>query len=93
MLSGEFGLDLLVVDDPSTPGIDEEHLPGLESALRDHLGRVDIDHTHFGGHDDQIVVGDPVAARPKTVAVEHRADHLAIGEGDTRWPIPRLHER
>ncbi len=40
-----------------------------------------------------IVVGDDVARRPQAVAVERRADLAAVGEGDRRRPVPRLHQR
>ena len=40
-----------------------------------------------------IVVGDDVARRPEAVAVQRRADLAAVGEGDRRRPVPRLHQR
>ena len=40
-----------------------------------------------------IVVGDDVARRAQAVAVERRADLAAVGEGDRRRPVPRLHQR
>ena len=42
---------------------------------------------------DEVVVGHVVARRPQAVAVEHRADHRAVGEGDRRRTVPRLHQR
>ncbi len=52
-----------------------------------------VEHAHLGGHDDDVVVGDPVAQRPETVAVELRADQGAVGERDRRRAVPRLHEQ
>ncbi len=91
VLGGELLLDLLVVDDAPFAGVDQEHLAGLQPALADDLRRVDVDHADLRRHDHQIVVGHPVPARPQAVAVEHGADHLAVGERDARRAVPRLH--
>ena len=45
------------------------------------------------GHDDQTVVGDPVAGGAESVAVEDGADDRPVGEGDRRRTVPRLHDR
>ena len=42
---------------------------------------------------DQVVLRHVVARRPEAVAVEHRADHRAVGERDRRRAVPRLHQR
>ena len=91
VLGGERVLDLLVVDDAALAGVDQEHAAGLQAALADDLGRIDVEHADLGGHDHEVVVGHPVAARPQAVAVEHGADHGAVGEGDARRAVPRLH--
>ena len=44
VLGGERALDLLVVDDATLGGVDQEHLAGLQAALGDDLGGVDVDH-------------------------------------------------
>ena len=93
MLGGEGGLDLLVVDDAPLGGVDEEHPPRLQPALGDHLRRVDVDDADLGRHHDDVVVGDPVAAGPQPVAVEHGADDGAVGERDAGRAVPRLHQR
>ena len=92
-LRGEGRLDLVVADHAALARVDEEHLAGLQTALGDHSRRLDVDHAHLGGHHDQVVVGDPVATRPQAVAVEHRADHFPVGEGDARRTVPGLHHR
>ena len=93
MLGGEGGLDLLVVDDPALGGVDEEHPARLQPALGDDLGRIDVDHADLRRHHDEVVVGDPVAARAQAVAVEHGADHRAVGERHAGRAVPRLHHR
>ena len=40
-----------------------------------------------------VVVGDDITRRPQAVAIEGRADLAAIGEGDGRRAVPRLHQR
>ena len=91
VLGGQRRLDLLVVDDAPLGGVDEEHPSRLQPALGDDLGGVDVDDADLGRHHDEVVVGDPVAARPQAVAVEHGADHRAVGEGDAGRAVPRLH--
>ena len=61
VLGGEFGLDLLVVDDAALRGVDQEHAAGLQPHLLDHGGRVEVEHAGLGRHHDQTVVGDPDA--------------------------------
>ena len=51
-----------------------------------------VQHAHFAGHDHAVVVREVVAAGPQAVAVEHRADVLAVGEHDRRRAVPRLHQ-
>ena len=55
-------------------GVDQEHPAGLQATLADDLRRVDVEHADLAGQHDEVVVGDPVAARTQAVAVEHRAD-------------------
>ena len=74
-------------------GVDQEHPAGLEPALADDGGRVEVEHADLAGQHDQAVVGHPVAGRAQAVAVEHGADHGAVGEGDRGRAVPRLHQR
>ena len=90
---GQRGLDLLVLDDPAADRVDEEHPARLQPTLADHRGRVDVEHADLAGEDDQPVVGDPEPAGTQAVAVQHCADDRAVGEGDARRPVPRLHQR
>ncbi len=59
---------------------------------QDVFGR-DVEHADFGRHDDEIVLRHVVARRTQAVAIEHRADHAAVGERDRRRSVPRLHQR
>ena len=59
--------------------------------MHDALG-IDVEHADLGGHDDQVVLGDVVAAGAQAVAVEDGADLRAVGEGDRGGAVPRLHQ-
>ena len=86
-------LDLLVVDDAALLGVHQEHAAGLQAALLQHVLRRDVEHAGFGRHDDQVVLRHVIARRTQAVAIEHRADLLAVGERDRRRAVPRLHQR
>ncbi len=86
-------LELLVRNEPALLEIDQQHLAGLQPPLRDDVLFRNRQHAHLGGHDDAVVAGDEVARRPQAVAVERRADLLAVGEGDRGRAVPRLHQR
>ena len=61
--SGYFALDLLIFDDLTGSGVDQEHLARLESALaNDLLGR-NVCNTNFRGKDDKSILGYHEATR------------------------------
>ncbi len=72
--------------------VDEEHLAGLKPPLADYALLGDIEDTHLGGHDYQVVIGDQITGRPKTITVQGGADLATIGESYRRRSIPGLHE-
>ncbi len=92
-LGGEFGLDLVVLDDPALNSVDQEHLPRLQTPLAHHRCRIEVEHARLGGQHDQPVGGLPESAGPQTVAVQHRPDDPPIGEGHAGRTVPRLHQR
>ena len=85
-------LQLVVGNQPALLEIDEEHAARLQAALGLDVLRLDPQHAHFAGHDHAVVVREVVARRPQAVAIEHRADVLAVGERDRRRAVPRLHQ-
>ena len=93
LLRGQLVLDLLVGDDAALRGVDEEHPARLQPHLLDHGGGVQVQDAGFGRHDHQAVAGDPDARRAQPVAVEHGADHGAVGEAHRGGSVPRLHQR
>ncbi len=92
-LAREVALQLVVGHDAAVLDVHQQHLARLQAPLPDDLLLRDVEHAHLRGHDDQVVVGDEVARGPQAVAVEGRADELAVGEGDRRRAVPRLHQR
>ncbi len=73
--------------------IDQQHLARLQPPLGDDVFLRNRQHADFRRHDDAVVAGDDVARRPQAVAVERGADLPAVGEGDRRRAVPRLHQR
>ena len=92
LFRGDLALQFVVGDDAALFQIDEEHAARLQAALRQHALRRDVEDADLGRHDDQVVLGDVIARRPQAVAVEHGADAHAVGEGDRRGAVPRLHQ-
>ncbi len=93
VLGRQLALDLLVLDDPVLGGVDQEHPAGLQATLADHGGRVDVEDADLGRQDDEAVVGDPVARGAQAVAVQDRADLVAVGEDHAGRAVPGLHHR
>ena len=82
MLGGELRLKFGVVNDAPFLQVDEEGLSGLQAPLVKYPLRLNGQHAHFGGHDDQIIFGNVVARWAQAVSVECGADGLTVGEGD-----------
>ena len=93
MLTRELLLDFLVVDDAAFFEVDQQHPAGLQTPFAGDFFLRHRQHAGFGGHDHVVVVGDDVARRPQPIAVEGGADLAAVGEGDGRGSVPRLHQR
>ena len=93
VLGGEFALDLVVVDDAAFFEVDQQHLARLQPPFAGDLFLRHRQYARLRRHDHVVVVGDHIARRPEPVAVEGRADLAAVGKGDRRRPVPRLHQR
>ena len=86
-------LELLVGNEAAFLEIDQQHLARLQPPFGDDVLFRDRQHAHFRRHDDAVVAGDDIARRPQAIAVERGADLPAVGEGDRRRAVPRLHQR
>ncbi len=73
--------------------VDDQHLSRTDASAAHNLAVLDVEHAHFGGDYEEPVPGDEIACRAEPVAVESRAGHAAVGEGDEGGTVPRLHER
>ena len=93
MALGQLRLDLVVGNEAALFEVDQQHLAGLQPPLGDDGLFGNLQHAHFGRHDDAIVRRDEIARRAQPVAVERRADLAAVGEGDRGRAVPRLHDR
>ena len=67
-------------------------MPGCRRPLRTtFVGRL-VHHAGLRAEHDPAVLGLQPAAGAQAVAVERRADHAAVGEGDRGGAVPRLHQ-
>ena len=86
-------LDLIVGHDPVALEVHEKELPRPQPALGHHLVRGRLEHPCFRCEHHPAVPGHDPAARAQPVAVERRADHLAVGERDRGRAVPGLDQR
>ena len=85
-------LDRGVVDDAAALRVHQEHPSGVNALLEQHLLRRDVENAHLRGHDQRVVGRDEVTEGTQSVAVEHRANAVSVGEGDEGRAIPGLDE-
>jgi hypothetical protein len=84
-------LQLLVVNDTTGLGVDQEHTTGLQtSLLNDRLG-LDRNCADLGGTDDTIIVHHVETARSQTVSVQVGTTVTTISESEQRRTVPRFH--
>ena len=88
----DLALDLLVLHDAPALEVDEEELARLQAPQAAHLVGGDVEQARLRAEHDVPVGRLHPAARAQAVAVERRADHAPVGEGDRRGPVPRLHQ-
>ena len=90
LAAGVVFLQLLVVHDFTLHGVHQQHLAGAQTVLALDVGGVAGQDAHLRGEDHPAVLGDVVAAGAQTVAVQHRAHHIAVREQDGCGAVPRL---
>ena len=73
--------------------VEPEDRTGLQPAVVRNGFGWDVEHSGFGGEDEEPSVGKRPACRAEAVAVERRAEARAVGERERRRAVPRLHER
>ena len=92
VLGGQFFLQVLVGDDAVLLEVDEQHLARLQAPLGGDGLLGEVQHAHFRRQHDEAVTGDEITGGTQAVAVQRSADLAAVGEGDCRRSIPRLHQ-
>ena len=90
LTAGVVGFQLIVVHQFALNGIHQQHLAGAQAVLADNILGRDVQHAYLTGKDQTAVFGNIVAAGAQTVAVQHRAHHIAIAEQDAGGAVPRL---
>ena len=90
--SGYFALDLLILDDLTGSGVDQEHLARLKSALANDLFGRDVCNTNFRGEDYEAILGYHEATWAQAIAVQCCTNQSSIGEDNCGWSIPRFHD-
>ncbi len=88
----QLGLEFLVIDDPPRLHVDQEHLARLQPPFLDNLVLRYFQHTHFRGHQHQVIIGDQITGRSQTIAVQGGSDLPAVGKGNRSGSIPGLHQ-
>ena len=91
LAGSEGGLAFLIGDHPFLHRIHQQHLAGLEPGLAQNVLRRNIQHAHLAGQHQTPVLGDVVPGGAQTIAVQHRAHHVAVGEEDGGGAVPGLH--
>ena len=92
MLSGNFGFDLIVVNDPALFGVDQENPAGLQPTLRQDTLWGDIEYANFRRHNHQVVLGHVVARWAQAIAVQHGTDLDSVSKADGGGSVPGFHQ-
>ena len=90
LAAGVVGLELLIVDQLTLDRVHQQHLAGAQAVLADDILGGNIQHADLTGKNQAAVLGDVVAAGAQTIAIQHRAHHIAVTEQDAGGAVPRL---
>ncbi len=88
---GELRLDFSVVDDAALLKVDQEHFAGLQAPLFDDFVFRNRQGAGFGRHDDHVIIGNQVASRAKSIAIQGRTNLATVGKGHCGRAVPWLH--
>ena len=91
--AGVARLDLGVLQQPVVGQVEVDHRAGLDAAVADDGGGIDVEDAGFGGEDEEVVPRERPARGAEAVAVERGAGGDAVREGDGGRAVPRLHQR
>ena len=91
LAGGVFFLQLAVLDDSLLHRIHQQHLAGAHPGFFHDPLRRNVQHAYLAGKNQHVVIRNIVAGGPQSVAVQHCAHHVAVGEQDGSRAVPRLH--
>ena len=91
MVAGIGLFDLVVKLDPALHHVRQQHPPRLQPGALDDLFRGKVHDAHLGGQNQPLVVGQIVAQGAQTVAVQRRANGVAVREKKGGGAVPGLH--
>ena len=89
---GVTGAQLVVVDDAPAGKVDLEHLARPQTAARQDVLGAHLDGAHLACQHKATVARHVVTSGAQAVAIEGGAQGTAVGKGDGRRAVPRLHE-
>ena len=89
---GVTGAQLVVVDHAAAGKVDLEHLARPQAAARQDVLGAHLDGAHLARQHKAAVARHVVASRAQAVTVESGTQGTAVGKGDGRRTVPRLHE-
>ena len=89
---GEVCLQLLIFNNAALFEIDQQHFARLQAPFANDVLFLEGQNAAFRRHADDIILGDAIARRAQTIAIQRCANLAAIGKGDRRRAVPRLHQ-
>ena len=92
LLLGVTGAQLVIVDHAAAGKINLEHLTRSQAAARQDVLGAHLDGAHLARQHKAAVARHVVASRAQAVTVEGGTQGTAVGKGDGRRTVPRLHE-
>ena len=89
-LRGKVTLHLLVLTELARLKVERDHVARAEPPLAHHLAVVDLDDARLGHEPEEPILGLQVARGAQSVAIERRAELLAVAEDEESGAVPRL---
>mmetsp|Transcript_18789 Transcript_18789/g.45151 ORF Transcript_18789/g.45151 Transcript_18789/m.45151 type:complete len:242 (-) Transcript_18789:187-912(-) len=92
MTARDLGLDGDVILELASLEVDVDHLSGTEPSLRNNVALVQIHDSRLGHHVHGAVAGDGIPRGTEAVAIQARADGLAVAVHEQGGTVPRLEQ-
>ena len=92
MCSGKALFYLSVIVYLAFLGVYQQYFSGLQTSLFGYFRGVEVHYSHLRSHHHGVVLGDSVARRTQSVAVEHTSCEASVAKEQCGGSIPGLHE-